>query len=429
MHSARNNINPKQNKTLVLLCDSYPLSAGEFFLDDEIRVIHPNFEKIYVLTKEQSPKELNRFIPDNLEIITYNPNINKKHKLKAIPKIFSIFFVSELFRALFKFKIKPSPLLFKIMFMDIVRSNILISELKNLISTKNIDVKNAVFYSYWHDYKAFALARINKENKYFKTIARAHRWDIYFEANKFPYLPYKKFIIENISRTISISNDGVKYFQRLLDKDLSSKIFVSKLGKINNRKPQQEKQDNQIIICSCSTIIPVKRVNLIIDLLASLNISNLKWVHFGDGFLRKEITEYAAERLPNIQYKLKGIVPNNKILDFYSQNYVDLFVNLSESEGIPVSIMEALSAGIPVLATNVGGTAEAINVENGFLLPKDFDINEVSKLVEDYFASSQENQLKYRQNAYYFWKENFEATKNYTTFSNKILNLNCTKQV
>jgi len=49
-------------------------------------------------------------------------------------------------------------------------------------------------------------------------------------------------------------------------------------------------------------------------------------------------------------------------------------MNLSETEGIPVSIMEAQSAGVPILATNLGGTSEIVNNENGFLVEKDFNL-------------------------------------------------------
>jgi glycosyltransferase involved in cell wall biosynthesis len=224
-------------------------------------------------------------------------------------------------------------------------------------------------------------------------------------------------------KTISISSDGITYFEKLLNKKLSSNISVSKLGKVNNRTPQIKKNNNQIIICSCSTLIPVKRVNLIIDLLSNISLVNIKWIHFGDGYLRDEIRNYALEKLKNIDFEFKGVVPNSEILDFYSQNYVDLFINLSESEGIPVSIMEALSAGIPVLATNVGGTGEAVNSENGFLVEKDFDIKEVAEIIEHYLNSHPENQIKYRQNAYNFWMQNFEANKNYNEFVNEILSI------
>ncbi|MDR1762025.1 MAG: glycosyltransferase [Bacteroidales bacterium] len=412
-------------KNLVLLCDNYPLSTGEFFIDDEMKVLAPHFQKIIVLIKKQKKtNNLNRYIPENLEVVTYKENITLKTKIFGLWNIFRPFFIKEWFWTLQKYKFKQWISVFKIMYMDVLRAQELQKQIeKNAV----LDFENTICYSYWHDYKALALAFMRKKYPIITTIARAHRWDIYFEENKIPYLPFKQKIILNLSKTISISQDGKDYFNRLLNDKLNHNITVSRLGKFNNRSANNQKQENQVLICSCSTLIEVKRVSLIIDILAQLHIENLKWVHFGDGILREEIEKYAQEKLKAGSYEFKGIVSNNEILDFYAENYVDLFINTSESEGIPVSIMEALSAGIPVVATNVGGTAEAVNNENGFLLEKDFDVTNTANLIRNYLLSSVEKQLQYRENAYNSWKENYEAEKNYNSFVNEILQLSYRK--
>lgn len=52
----------------------------------------------------------------------------------------------------------------------------------------------------------------------------------------------------------------------------------------------------------------------------------------------------------------------------YSEHPVDVFINLSTNEGVPVSIMEAISFDIPIVATDVGGTSEIVTDETGILV-------------------------------------------------------------
>ena len=411
-----------KNKTLILLCDNYPLSAGEFFIDDEMRVIAPKFDKVLVYTASaDTGKNLNRFVPENAEVVSFSRQKFEAGKLKSVFRIFTPMFLAEFFFALKKLPLKYWLSAFKIMYVDIHRATNLKQNLIGLCKEKNINRTDCVFYSYWHDYKALALAIMRKENGKFQCVARSHRWDVFADKNKIPYLPFKKFILDNLSNTISISKAGKEYFYEYVKPSPNAKISISYLGKINDRKPLLEKRSNEILICSCSTLTEVKQVDRIIEVLSLLNIGNLHWVHFGDGPLREDLLQYAQKMLPDVQYEFKGIVPNNEILDFYAENFVDLFINLSSSEGIPVSIMEALSAGIPVVATDVGGTAEAVNKENGLLIPAEFDNADVAKEINAYLSLSDEERLSYRRRAYKFWMDNYEAKKNYMIFADKIL--------
>ena len=411
-----------KQKTLILLCDNYPLSAREFFIDDEMRVIALKFDKVLIYTASaDSGENLNRFVPANAEIVSFSRQKLESGKLKSIFRIFKPMFVAELFFALRNLPVKYWLSAVKIMYVEIHRAANLKKDLDGLCKAKNLNPSDCVFYSYWHDYKALALAMLRKDDQSIKCVARAHGWDNFADRHTLPYLPYKSFIINNLSQTYSISDAGKFYFEQYLNRKLDDKVTVSRLGKFNDRQPNMDKQPNSVLICSCSNLIPVKQVDKIIEVISHLQTKNIRWVHFGDGPLRSELEQSAQEKLPNVQYEFRGIVANDKILDFYAENHVDLFINLSASEGIPVSIMEALSAGIPVVATNVGGTAEAVNNKKGFLIPADFDCNNVAEVIDNYLNSPISKQNIYRQNAYDFWKENYEAGKNYGEFLRCVL--------
>ena len=411
-----------KKRTLILLCDNYPLSAREFFIDDEMCVIAPRFGKVIIYTASTDTGErLNRFVPDNAEVVPFSTQKLEAGKLKSVFRIFRPMFLRELVFAFRKLPVRYWGSAFKIMYVDIHRATNLKNDLLHLCADSHINMNDSVFYSYWHDYKALALAMLRCEHGCV-CVARAHRWDVFADKNQIPYLPFKRFILNDLSKTISISKAGKEYFESYVG-CCGDKVEVSFLGKINNRPPLLAKSDDEILICSCSNLIPVKQVGRIIEVLSMLKTSNLHWIHFGDGPLRAELEAMAKKLLPNVGYEFRGIVPNSEILDFYASRYVDLFINLSSSEGIPVSIMEALSAGIPVVATNVGGTGEAVNNQNGFLIPAEFNSADVAHTITNYLNLPPEQQQQYRQNAYEFWNDNFEAEKNYGKFAEMILSL------
>ena len=135
------------NKTLILLCDSYPFSAGEFFIDDEMRVIAPQFDKVLIYTaSEDTGKNLNRFVPGNAEVISFSRQKFEAGKSKSIFWIFTPMFIAEFFFALKKLPLKYWLSAFKIMYVDMHRATNLKKELVALCQTKNIDSRLRVLF-------------------------------------------------------------------------------------------------------------------------------------------------------------------------------------------------------------------------------------------------------------------------------------------
>src|SRR5690606_4461585 len=133
----------------------------------------------------------------------------------------------------------------------------------------------------------------------------------------------------------------------------------------------------------CRRLDPVKWVTLIPDASSDYNGKGMiEWHHFGGGQPHDELKIAVAPGTAankTISIHLHGWTRQEDLFHIYENNHVDCFVNVRESEGIPVSIMEAMSYGIPVIATDVGASREIVNNRNGFLLDVDFDLDDLLK--------------------------------------------------
>jgi glycosyltransferase involved in cell wall biosynthesis len=102
---------------------------------------------------------------------------------------------------------------------------------------------------------------------------------------------------------------------------------------------------------------------------------------------------------------------------YYRNTPIDLFMLTSRSEGVPVSIMEALSFGIPVFATAVGGVPEMVSDEVGCLLPMNPTVEEIAQKLLDFIALSPSERTVKRTAARSAWETNWDADVNYRKFS------------
>ncbi|MFA7273179.1 MAG: glycosyltransferase [Crocinitomicaceae bacterium] len=271
------------------------------------------------------------------------------------------------------------------------------------------------FYSYWSDDVAIGLGMLQNKFPELITFSRVHRWDLYFEESEFGYLPYRTFLVNSIGRIFSISQDGIEYIRDYWKEQDMSKIVLSRLG-VSNSHPFRLSNNEIFTLVSCSNLIKVKRVDLIAKALGEIDDIKIKWVHFGDGVCREMIEEFIQNMPDAISVELKGSVSNKEIYAYYAKLKPDLFINVSSSEGVPVSIMEAMSFGIPVIATDVGGNGEIVNQKNGFLLHSSASIEEIAECILNFARLEKLDIVLYQNNSFSTWFEKYNSKENYLTF-------------
>jgi len=303
----------------------------------------------------------------------------------------------------------------------IIKSNANSFRLKNLYINE-IDSKDSkvYLYSWWFNDSTIALSLMKKENPSLKVYTRAHRWDLYFEQNIYNYLPFRIQTCKHLDLLYSASKQGILYCKNKWKISKYNNLKLSRLGV----KPQKflELSSTKKIIVSCSNIIPIKRVEKIIKSISLIKTNDIKWVHFGSGLMSKKVEKMASKLLnKKVAFEFMGYFENNLLLKWYKENNPSLFINLSLSEGIPVSIMEAMSFGIPCIASSVGGCDELVTDSVGFPVSVNASSEDVSLIIDKFFMLPESEKKRLRKRAYNHIIENFNSTKNYTKFCESMI--------
>jgi colanic acid/amylovoran biosynthesis glycosyltransferase len=124
----------------------------------------------------------------------------------------------------------------------------------------------------------------------------------------------------------------------------------------------------------------------------------------------------------NIKFSFTGEYTKDQVYNFFKSQDVDVLICTSRSEGLPVSMMEAMGHGIPVISVDVGGISEIVKDQfNGSLLPARADSKMIAQTLESWVLKTSEERNKLRNNAYQTYIEYFSATKNYTRFLKEAL--------
>ncbi|MDX1914160.1 MAG: glycosyltransferase family 4 protein [Methylophilus sp.] len=145
--------------------------------------------------------------------------------------------------------------------------------------------------------------------------------------------------------------------------------------------PLVNDKTSEIHVLFVGRLVDWKAVDIVIDAVALTN-TKVKLVILGDGPERGSL-EHHAKQKPNINVQFLGMVPHAEVNAYYDQ--ADIFVLPSLRECGGAVVLEAMSRGLPVIATNWGGPADYITSETGFLinpLSRDYLVKEFARVID-----------------------------------------------
>jgi glycosyltransferase involved in cell wall biosynthesis len=410
-------------KNLLLFTDTYPFGNSEQFLEDEIKYLADAFDTIIIIPLKLGQNR-QREIPSNAVC-----ELSLAKNLSNIRGIFEALFFWPLYVEILH-RINNGIHIYEIqrILYSARTANLTKKWLSRYIIQNNIRLDNTIFYTYWLTAATFGIGLLKESHPHLWLVSRAHGYDLYEERYHPPYIPFQKSILGKLNKLFLISEHGEKYILQKYSA-LAPICSVARLGVKgpNIEEVSKYSQDGIFRILSCSFIVPVKRLSLLLEGISKLAESkpemSFEWYHIGDGPEKKLLeTTAPIKNLSNLKINLIGHLPRSEVLNFYIFNAIDVFVNVSSSEGIPVSIMEAQSYGVPVVATAVGGNPEIVSDSNGKLLSSNPSPVEIAESVGSFLANPVSAKLK-RIESRKNWENNYNADKNYAKFVNSLLEI------
>lgn len=413
-------------KYIILINKRYPYDKGESFIENEL-VNYSDVDKIIVFpTDSTRNSKLTRETQHNVSLIPSNISFKYLYKIKMGIKAISHLNKKEIKNNKIEFSgLKQK--WFASYFLEI--SNDKLKHITDYLKTLNFTLDDQiVIYSYWLYTTAYIGIGVKE---YFNTIgissrviSRAHRFDIYGSN-----VPFKEQMVSKLEGIYPCSDNGTEYLRDLYKKE-RGKIKTAYLGTIDQGGLCEiNDKINKFVIVSCSRITKIKRVERIAEALKQIDNriqkNQLHWVHIGTGHGLEKLQKFCEENFKNITFEFKGYKPNSEVYNYYKNHKIDLFINVSISEGLPVSIMEAISFGIPIVATDVGGTKEIVNDNiNGKLLDKDFSNRDLENAILYYIAMNSGDYSRQRIHSRELWEKKYNAEFNYKMFLEEIFGAN-----
>ena len=246
-------------------------------------------------------------------------------------------------------------------------------------------------------------------NKEIKVIYVSHGWSSIYNGGKlaFLYIFIEKQLSKISDSILCISKKDFENAKAIIKiNENKLKWITNKIYPIKDQKTLKI-QNERIKLLTVARLESPKRVDLLIE--ATKGLNNIELYIVGDGSQRNYLESIKHE----------NVIFYGDIDGFNDFKNYDIFVLISDSEGLPLSALEAMSSELPIILSDVGGCFELID-ENGILVKN--NINEIKNAIINTISNNNkfsEKSIELFNNSY-----NLELNKNvYINYYKDVLNV------
>jgi glycosyltransferase involved in cell wall biosynthesis len=185
---------------------------------------------------------------------------------------------------------------------------------------------------------------------------------------KLKFSHYLRMLLLHCSKNIvanSLAGLKANHLRRghVLYNGVDDKFFNAKTSK--KEVVKLETYVNAMVLISVANFVPYKDYFTVLEALVMLKAEgyDYSYIIIGDGPLKRKVAlRIKKYRLENT-VKLLG--QKNNVEEYLA--CADIFIHSSRGEGVSNAILEAMASGLPIIASNTGGTPEIVSEVNGLL--------------------------------------------------------------
>jgi glycosyltransferase involved in cell wall biosynthesis len=281
-------------------------------------------------------------------------------------------------------------------------------QIKKYIRENRIDIVHT------HNYKSDMLGFLATRFTDAKWIATNHVWHGTDKKLRF-YEKLDSFILRFVDKVIAVSDeikddlvkkgireDKIERIYNGIDTSAVSGLRLAVCGKNSNGNGQQLRKKlgiakNDIVVTTVGRLSPEKGYAVFLKAAEKIikKRNSTKFLIVGDGPLFKSHKSQVTSHKLQDYVKFLGI--RNDIAEILS--VTDIYVNASYIEGMPITILEAMRAGLPVVATRAGATPQVISHGRSGVLVDSGDPQRLADEIES-LISDRSKRLKLGKHAY-----------------------------
>lgn len=196
-----------------------------------------------------------------------------------------------------------------------------------------------------------------------------------FTSGGTEFFPLYKFFIKKMDFVFSVSQFNACQIEqyagirpKILPNGINTELFAPMLKNPEILKKLQL-DESSLKLITASRLVGWKGIQHAIEAVLKLIKKGykLKYLIAGDGEYKIELQNLVKKFGLEQEVLFLGIIPNHELPSYYALCDIALFPSVSH-ETFGISVGEALSCGVPVIATNVGGIPEVVSEECAFLV-------------------------------------------------------------